>query len=211
MLRWMDGRRHAESARPGHLRLLGEAMAQLHDHADKWLPPRDFVRIRWDWETLFGDTMEYGGINAAEVWELLPASLRRDFEHVAAKARPVMAESDDFGLIHADPHLDNALFAGGGVKLIDFDDSGAGHRIYDLAVALWELRDRNDYDQFRMALLDGYPAHRPLSAKQLDTFIAVREVAFGLWFTGTAQVNPVFRDALDRELTAVQRRRAALI
>ena len=149
-LRWMDGRRHAESARPGQLRLLGEAMAKLHHHADKWLPPKDFVRIRWDWETFFGDTMEYGGMNAAKVWELLPASLRRDFEHVAETARHVMADSDDFGLIHADLHLDNALFAGGGVKLI------------------------------------------------------------GLWIAGTAQVNPVFHDRLDQELTAVQRRLAAL-
>ena len=32
----------------------------------------------------------------------------------------------------------------------------------------------------------------------LDDFIATREVAFGLWFTGTAQVNPVFRAELDQ-------------
>jgi hypothetical protein len=32
----------------------------------------------------------------------------------------------------------------------------------------------------------------------LDDFIAAREVAFGLWFTGTAQVNPVFRAELDQ-------------
>ncbi|MFC0545916.1 phosphotransferase [Kutzneria chonburiensis] len=211
VLRWMDGRRHAKSPRPGHLRQLGDAMARLHDHAEKWLPPKDFVRIRWDWETFFGDTMEYGGLTAAKVWDLLPASLRRDFEHVAGTARNMMAELDDFGLIHADLHLDNALFAGGEVKLIDFDDSGAGHRIYDIAVALWELRNRDDYEQFRTALLDGYTAHRPLAADHLDTFIAIREVEFGLWFAGTAQVNPVFSDALDRELTAVQRRLAALL
>src|SRR3954470_20213838 len=144
LLRWMDGRRHADSARPGHPRLLGEAMARLHNHADKWSPPTDFVRIRRDWETFFGDTMEYGGVNAARVWELLPAGLRRDFEHVAETARHTMAELGDFGLIHADLHLDNALFAGGEAKLIDFDDSGTGHRGYDLAVALWELRHRND-------------------------------------------------------------------
>ncbi len=40
-------------------------MARLHDHADQWRIPPGFVRIRWDWETFFGDTMVYGGINAA--------------------------------------------------------------------------------------------------------------------------------------------------
>jgi Ser/Thr protein kinase RdoA (MazF antagonist) len=37
-----------------------------------------------------------------------------------------MAELDDFGLIHADRHLDNAFFTGGEVKLIDFESSGCG-------------------------------------------------------------------------------------
>jgi hypothetical protein len=50
--------------------------------------------------------------------------------------------------------------------------------------------------------------HRSLSADHLahlDTFIAVREVAFGLCFVGTAQVNPVFRDRLHNVLGATAR------
>jgi hypothetical protein len=39
----------------------------------------------------------------------------------------------------------------------------------------------------------------------------VREVAFGLWFVGTAQVNPVFHSRLPPELDAISRRLAALI
>ena len=31
----------------------------------------------------------------------------------------------------------------------------------------------------------------------LDDYIAVRQVAFDLWFTGTAQVNPTFAEDLD--------------
>jgi len=52
---------------------------------------------------------------------------------------------------------------------------------------------------FRSALIDGCTRHRPLppgGLAHLDDFIAAREVAFGLWFTGTAQVNPVFRAQL---------------
>ena len=60
---------------------------------------------------------------------------------------------------------------------------------------------RNDYEQFRSALIDGYTRHRPLppgGLAHLDDFIATREVAFGLWFIATAQVNPVFRAELDQ-------------
>ena len=37
------------------------------------------------------------------------------------------------------------------------------------------------------------PWRRPGDLTLLDDFIATRDVAFGLWFTGTAQANPAFR------------------
>jgi Ser/Thr protein kinase RdoA (MazF antagonist) len=197
VLRWMDGRIHESSPRPVHLRRLGEAMARLHDQADAWTPPADFVRIHWDHETFFGDVMVYGSSPAAECWALLPAEVRDRFQRVAATMSDVMPQVGGVGLIHADLHLGNALFRQGDVKLIDFDDCGTGPRLYELAVALWELRDRPDQARFREALLAGYRTHRDIDSKHLDDFIALRQVAFDLWFTGTAQVNPAFATKLD--------------
>jgi Ser/Thr protein kinase RdoA (MazF antagonist) len=116
--------------------------------------------------------------------------------------------ADNAGVIHADLHLDNALFWRDEVRVIDFDDCGFGYWLYDIAVALWELRYRDDYEDFRSALIDGYTRHRPLppgGLACLDDFVATREVAFGLWFTGTAQVNPVFRAELDQVLGEIGR------
>lgn len=204
VLRWMDGRVQAASPRPIHLRRLGSVMARLHNHAADWCPPPGFTRIRWDWEAFFGDTMLYGGISAADVRGFLPDHLRRRFAQVATRMSRVMErvgeDADHFGLIHADLHLRNVLFCGDDTKVIDFDDCGFGYWLYDIAVALCELRNRNDYGCFRAALIDGYTHHRPLSSRDLshiDDFIAAREVVFGLWFTGNAQVNPVFRASLD--------------
>ncbi len=147
VLRWMDGRVHAAAPRPVHLRRLGSVMARLHNHAGRWRVPPGFVRIRWDWETFFGDTMVYGGINAADVRDLLPDALRRRFDRVAARMERVMMQLgdgiDEVGLIHADLHLGNALFCRDDVRVIDFDDCGFGYWLYDIAVALWELRHRN--------------------------------------------------------------------
>jgi Ser/Thr protein kinase RdoA (MazF antagonist) len=179
VLRWMDGRVHAAAPRPVHLRRLGSVMARLHNHADQWRIPPGFVRIRWDWETFFGDTMIYGRTNAADVWDLLPDDLRRRFAQVASSMRRLMTHlgdgADNFGLIHADLHLGNALFWRGEVRVIDFDDCGFGYWLYDIAVALWELRYRNDYEDFQSALIDGYTEHRPLppgGLAHLDDFIA---------------------------------------
>jgi Ser/Thr protein kinase RdoA (MazF antagonist) len=197
VLRWMDGRIMEDSPRPIHLRRLGEAMARLHIQADAWKPPPGFVRIRWDHETFFGDGMVYGETPAAGCWALLPAELRARFGAVSARMADVL-EGDDVGLIHADLHLGNAVFQRGRVKLIDFDDCGHGPRLYELAVALWELRDEPYYPPFRDALLDGYSSRRELDVTHLDDLIAVRQVAFDLWYTGMAQVNPAFAARLDR-------------
>lgn len=198
ILRWMDGSIREASARPIHLRRLGEAMAALHEQADGWTPPPGFTRIRWDHEAFFGDAMVYGGVPAADCWRLLPASLRGRFEAVADRARGYLDDDTDRGLIHADLHLGNALFAGDRVKLIDFDDCGTGPRLYDLAVAVWELRDGPDYTAYRDALLAGYVSRRAIDATRLDDYIAVRQISFDLWYTGTAQVDPHFAARLDR-------------
>ena len=198
VLRWMDGRIHEASPRPVHLGRLGEVMARLHDHGDAWRPPASFVRIRWDHETFFGNVMVYGDTPAAECWDLLPAEVRARFRAVEDRMVSMIPGAGDTGLIHADLHLGNALFHRGTVKLIDFDDCGTGPRLYDLAVALWELRDRPDYPAFRDALLTGYRARRDIDVKDLDHFIALRQVAFDLWYTGTAQVNTAFAARLDK-------------
>ena len=207
LLRWMDGRVHSSVPRPVHLRRLGSVMARLHNHAGQWCPPPGFARIRWDWETFFGDTMVYGGVNAADAWDLIPADLRRRFDRVASGMQRVMTHlgdgADQVGLIHADLHLDNALFWRDDVRIIDFDDCGFGYWLYDIAVSLWELRHRDDYEQFRTALIEGYTQHRPLppgGLTHLDDFIATREVAFGLWYAGIAEVNPAFRADLSEVL-----------
>ena len=192
VLGWQHGRIHESSPRPVHLRRLGAAMATLHRQADGWTPPARFQRIDWNHDAFFGNVMVYGQLPASEVWLLLPDDLRERFGRVAERLATVMSAEGDYGLIHADLHLGNAVFQGDRVKLIDFDDCGTGHRLYEVAVALWEQRDGPDYASFRAALLDGYRGVRDVDVTHLDDFIALRQVAFALWYTGTAQVNPAF-------------------
>ena len=145
--------------------------AQLHNHADQWRPPDDFVRISWDDNTFFGNAMVFGNVAAADAWFWLPARLRGLFTRVAEQVGAVMEElgrgMDVFGLIHADAHLDNVLFDGGRTFLIDFDDRGFGYRMYDVAVALWELRHRHDFPTFEESFVRGYRRHRPLPMEQM--------------------------------------------
>jgi Ser/Thr protein kinase RdoA (MazF antagonist) len=91
LLRWMDGRVHSSAPRPVHLRRLGTVMARLHNHAAQWCPPPGFTRIRWDWENLLRRHDGLRGINAADVWDLIPADLRRQGPCRPGGMRPVPA------------------------------------------------------------------------------------------------------------------------
>ena len=205
VLGWQTGRMQANHPRPVHFRRLGSVLARLHDHASAWTPPSGFVRMRWDWETFFGNTMEYGGISAADCWDLLPTPVRLQFDEIARRMRLIMTDGPD-GLIHADLYLENALFESDALRIIDFDDCGFGYWLYDLAVPLWDNRYRDNYPVLRAALLDGYAAHRELpDLTHLDAFIATRDVAFGLWYAGMSQVNPSFAANLDKTMDYIHR------
>ncbi|GAB3418274.1 phosphotransferase enzyme family protein [Flindersiella endophytica] len=210
VLGWQNGRMRAAHPRPVHFRRLGGVLARLHDHASVWTPPAGFVRMRWDWETFFGNTMEYGGVSAAACWDLLPAPVRAQFDEIARRMDAVMTDlgskPDVFGLIHADLHLDNALFDGDAVRVIDFDDCGFGYWLYDLAVPLWDNRSRTDISAIRAALLEGYAERRELpDLAHLDDFVTTRDVAFGLWYAGMVQVNPAFAADLDKVMDYIRR------
>ena len=107
---------------------------------------------------------------------------------------------DVYGLIHADLGLDaNVLFWKGEPRAIDFDDSGFGYWVYDLAVALEHCREDAAFPQFRAALLDGYAEMRSLSEDQLkhvELFMAALDVYWSLWATGGVHLHPHWREGL---------------
>jgi Ser/Thr protein kinase RdoA (MazF antagonist) len=194
LFRWLYGRRVNAGLKPAHLELAGALMARLQDHAAHFGPPPGFARGRVDWpvewarrlpdpfapevveacRAIVADSLSAG--EAAQVASVL--------ERVRAAEQALGRGPDAFGLIHADLHQYNLLFAHGTVMAIDFDDCGFGPLLYDLAVPLSELYGRVEYPALRAGLLAGYRRVRPLPAEReayVDTFIALRRVQDGLW------------------------------
>lgn len=191
---WLPGTRRLTGLTPAHLERVGVLTAHLHDHAIAFGPPPGFARGRVD--TLDVDTRlasdpfapEVVAPTLALVTETLSAAEAGMVEAVIARIRAAeQALGQDpatFGLIHADLHKYNLLFARGTVRAIDFDDCGFGPRLYDFAVTLNELLVDPGYPSLRTALLAGYRRVRPLSAAHeatIDTFLALRRLQDGLW------------------------------
>jgi Ser/Thr protein kinase RdoA (MazF antagonist) len=203
LLRWVRGRFLTGTVRPEHYRAQGRLMGALHTFAAGWAPPAGFTRSGYGWDTLFGDGV-LAGLTAAEVWSSLPQEYAESFQAVAERMWHVMEAwgqgPDVYGLIHADLGVDaNVLFWRGEARAIDFDDSGFGYWMYDLALSLEHCREEADYPRYRDALLDGYAEVRSLpqaQLAQLELFMAAVYVYLGLWSAGVAQGNPAAREPL---------------
>jgi Ser/Thr protein kinase RdoA (MazF antagonist) len=160
-------------------RELGRAAARMHTILDRWVPPIGFTRVRWDVDGLLGESPHWGRFWACD-------TLSEGEQRIVLEARSLLrehvAESQaDFGLIHADLVGENVLVEDGRVCIIDFDDSGFGFRLQDLATALVKFVHDTDYDALWQPLIEGYGEVRELDTRLLDAFLAIRSLSSLGW------------------------------
>lgn len=162
---------------------LGAAMARLHELSDAWTPPSGFDRPHWDVEGLVGDAPLWG-----RFWDsalLTPAE--RDLlvraRDAARERLQAIAQTADRGLIHADLVPENVLIDGATVGLIDFDDSGFGCRLFDLATSANRADRADPSGALRAALLEGYGACRAIDLTDLPLFQALRAFSYVGWIS----------------------------
>lgn len=188
VLTWLDGAPLGKTGTPlavedrGVLfRAIGREMARLHAISDAWPLPEGFTRRRWNRAGLLGETPVWD-----RFWDnptLAPEdrALFLRFRETASTDLAAVEASLDYGLIHADLVRENVMIDAGRVQLIDFDDSGFGFRLFDLATTLLRNRPEPDYDDLKAALLDGYLSVRPLDLAALDLFVALRATTYVGW------------------------------
>lgn len=205
VLHWLTGSFAEDSLTPRHLRHVGVLQASLQEHSSTWLPPAGFTRARID--NLTAQARRDGTFSTAAqaaaqdhptpedcaraiglVAELVSAEdaalVAMALEQVRAATRELSTQPDSFGLIHADLHYENVLFAAGEARAIDFDDCGWGFYLYDLAVTLSELRHLERFDELRAALVDAYARRRSLPERYEDylhAFVLLRRMQLLVW------------------------------
>lgn len=164
---------------------LGRYAATLHNHIANWQQPEEFVRPIWDAvgilesSGLWGDWRKAPHVEGDTLATLteLDAALRADL-------RAYGTDIDRFGLIHADMRLANLLVDGEHTVLLDFDDSGFGWFLYDLAASLSFIETSPQVPALIRAWLGAYMEIRPLKPEDLrmiDTLILLRRMALLAW------------------------------
>jgi Ser/Thr protein kinase RdoA (MazF antagonist) len=194
LLRWVPGG-NREDPTDADLSRVGRLAAGLHDHAEGYQPPDTSALPHWDWSWPFGATAPlwregeaFYSAGELAVFEEASRGVRGDLEGLGH-------EREVFGLMHRDLTLKNLLFCGPDATLretagaTDFDQSGLGHYLFDLAVVLRALRPRWRQagrppelatERVREPLLAGYASVRglpPDHERLFGAFDAMQRVA----------------------------------
>lgn len=186
LLSWLTGKPMGSSVEPlqlanpyGTYRQIGELMAKLHNQADTWQQPADFQRMAWDQAGLLGEEPLWG-----RFWENpdLPADLQQQMLRCRQLANDILQrEALDYGLIHADLVRENILIKGNELQLIDFDDSGFGYRLFDVATTLGKNWQEADAKQLEAAFIQGYSSIREQDWQWLPLFTMLRALTYVGW------------------------------
>lgn len=173
---WLPGRDLGDAVKPAQMRVVGAAMATLHAHASSWQLPTGTALPLFD-DTLFGDPDRMTGHDrspmvTAEQAAVLARALAEARRHQAAMfagATPIA--------VHADLHQWNMKWCRGRLSIFDFDDSGRGVPLQDLAISAYYVR-RVD-PALERALHEGYASLRTLpdvTGEQYEAYIAGRNL-----------------------------------
>lgn len=166
---------------PKQMEFLGALIALLHKHGERFNPPKGFVRQHWDLEGLKGELLDVPPTQAFAALTEEERQVVSDAEEIVRAGMDALGHGPNvYGLIHGDLHLKSMLFDKGKPVVIDFDTCGYGYYIYDLAVAIWDIFDREDFSELRVALMQGYRKVRQLTAREeslLMNFVAGRLMA----------------------------------
>ena len=162
LFHWVAGERRTETLTPSDLERVGMYMARLHQHAAAFVTAQHPPPVR---RARFCDVLawKHGFKPAVAVYsprDLAVFAVAAQWVHTACQA--LEETGDGVGFIHADMHQWNYLFHGEEVRVIDFDDCGWGYYVYDMAVTLTDIDDREDFAALRQAFLIGYTRVQPL-------------------------------------------------
>jgi Ser/Thr protein kinase RdoA (MazF antagonist) len=171
VMRWVEGEHASGKLTDNRVFNIGVMMAKLHEAATSFVFPSDFTRPAWGAESFRSDMVKleqyYGVFLSDEAWKSYQAVADKIISEIAAMNR----NDGNYGLIHADLHIDNVIFNGDTPYPIDFGRCGYGYHLYDIAGSILGLNP-----QRRGLFIQGYESVRKLQhnyVRHLECFFVM--------------------------------------
>lgn len=167
MFAWLPGSDIGDEASPVQMRAVGRATAALHAHGEAWRPPAGtelpaIDKVLMDVPNVLDAGHELLSNGDHELIDAVFQQVQGHYDTMFAGARRQP--------LHADLHIWNLRWFRGRLAVLDFDDSGIGVPVQDLAISAYYLRDNAEQEA---ALLEGYEEMRPLPAFSTDQYEAM--------------------------------------
>lgn len=164
---------------------LGEVIADIHNATDSFEIPAEFERSSWDIKGFLGTNPLWGRFWENPVLTKVEKKFLLDLKSkLITRLEQFLDDGADYGLIHADVISENVLVADGQPTIIDYDDSGFGFRMYDLAVPMYRFYPSHSYTRLAGLLEKGYQEKRTLPdnfSNLLNIFVLLRRLAILGW------------------------------
>ncbi|HLF89122.1 MAG TPA: phosphotransferase [Anaerolineales bacterium] len=176
---WVPGKELAHQISPEYYEKLGRFTAQLHNHAEAFVPPPDFSLKKLDVVFPFdhGNFLEDDAISP----EWVTPERRKVFEAAAQRIEGLLnalyASTRPPFVLHADLHQWNIRVHREALYVLDFDDTMIGHPAQDIAITFYYIQAHPEYETLKAAFQTGYEALRPWpveSQEQLAGLLAWR-------------------------------------
>lgn len=202
VMRWVTGRfssRDRSKISSHQVEQTGRLTARLHEHARGWNAPDGFTRRVWDASGLFCTIAreEHG----ESIWDAFSTEQREVHERTMRRTEEFLGglgRAEDRIVIHADLHFGNVLFARGDGRPIDFDDSGYGFEVQDVAttLGLWDLDP--GLEEFVASYRRGYESVLPWTFEREELRLGwmARRAQMSLWMAERAPEIPRFASML---------------
>ncbi len=195
---WIEGSELQHDLTPANLREIGRSVAELHNIAREFPFPdatNDFRgEYRYD-QSLVRSQREWIEQHRDEIGAENVALLERAVGYVLTEMDRIGQTRATYGFIHADLHFGNLLVQDEQIYVIDFEQLGRGHFLYDFACLWIELPDEEEkFVPLWQSFVAGYSEVTELpfrKEEELSPFIVIGRLNFLDWFYNAT--NPAVR------------------
>ena len=179
---WLPGSVLADQTSTARYADLGELAAQLHDHGERWRPPRTFRPLVWDRVFYYPTEPVVLFDPRYRRWMTKERTdtLREALEILTPELGRLHRERR-LCVIHGDLQMGNVMVHRGRLTAFDFEDVMRGTPVQDIAITLSYGRARPDYGELCRAFRAGYERRRgwPVEFEgQLELLMAARKMMF---------------------------------
>lgn len=208
LFEWVEGEPAQKIMTPSVMAKIGQAVGRLHEISRRFGSPLQHKDFRSDYRhdsSLAASHRDWIKENETEIGTEKTKLLYTAVDWLLEELTRIGETGVNYGFIHADLHFRNFLVKDGVVTVIDFDQLGRGHFLYDLAVLWVELVDEwTNYAGLWEKFKGGYQQVTALpfvEESELDPFIVAVSLAFLDWVYNTP--NPAVRQQMAKRLPGI--------